>query len=100
MKVAVLTLGCKVNKYESDALIFELKSRGIDATDNLEEADAYIINTCAVTNEAERKSRSDEITSLEKIEERRYPRTGLTTLFGKNFACTSKPKPAPKIMNV
>lgn len=57
MKVAVLTLGCKVNKYESDALIFELKSRGIDATDNLEEADAYIINTCAVTNEAERKSR-------------------------------------------
>lgn len=57
MKVAVLTLGCKVNKYESDALIFELKSRGIDATDNLEESDAYIINTCAVTNEAERKSR-------------------------------------------
>lgn len=57
MKVSVLTLGCKVNKYESDALIFELKSRGIDATDNLEEADAYIINTCAVTNEAERKSR-------------------------------------------
>lgn len=57
MKVSVLTLGCKVNKYESDALIFELKSRGVDATDNLEEADAYIINTCAVTNEAERKSR-------------------------------------------
>lgn len=57
MKVSVLTLGCKVNKYESDALIFELKSRGIDATDNLEEADTYIINTCAVTNEAERKSR-------------------------------------------
>lgn len=57
MKVAVLTLGCKVNKYESDALIFELKNRGFDATDKLEEADAYIINTCAVTNEAEKKSR-------------------------------------------
>ena len=57
MKIAVLTLGCKVNKYESDALIFELKNRGFDATDKLEEADAYIINTCAVTNEAEKKSR-------------------------------------------
>ncbi len=57
MKVAVLTLGCKVNKYESDALIFELKKRGYETTDSLEKADAYIINTCAVTNEAERKSR-------------------------------------------
>ena len=57
MKVSILTLGCKVNKYESDALIFELKNRGIEATDKLEEADAYIINTCAVTNEAEKKSR-------------------------------------------
>lgn len=57
MKYAVLTLGCKVNKYESDALIFELENMGYEATDKLEEADAYIINTCAVTNEAERKSR-------------------------------------------
>ena len=46
-----------MNKYESDALIFELKNKGFEATDNLEEADAYIINTCAVTNEAEKKSR-------------------------------------------
>lgn len=57
MKVAVLTLGCKVNKYESDALIFKLKEMGFDATDKLEYADFYVINTCAVTNEAERKSR-------------------------------------------
>lgn len=57
MKIAVLTLGCKVNKYESDALIFELKNRGFEATEMLEFADAYIINTCAVTNEAEKKSR-------------------------------------------
>ncbi len=57
MKVSVLTLGCKVNKYESDALIFELKKRGFEATDSLEEADIFIINTCAVTNEAEKKSR-------------------------------------------
>lgn len=57
MKVSVLTLGCKVNKYESDALIFELMERGFETTDKLEFADAYIINTCAVTNEAEKKSR-------------------------------------------
>lgn len=57
MKIAVLTLGCKVNKYEGDALIFKLRELGYDATDKLEKADAYIINTCAVTNEAERKSR-------------------------------------------
>ena len=57
MKIAVLTLGCKVNKYESDALIFKLRERGFEAVDTLEKADAYIINTCAVTNEAERKSR-------------------------------------------
>ena len=57
MKIAVLTLGCKVNKYESDALIFKLRERGFEAIDILEKADAYIINTCAVTNEAERKSR-------------------------------------------
>lgn len=57
MKISILTLGCKVNKYESDALIFELKNKGIETTDKLEEADVYIINTCAVTNEAEKKSR-------------------------------------------
>lgn len=57
MKFSVLTLGCKVNKYESDALIFKLKEMGYEATDKLEWADAYIINTCAVTNEAEKKSR-------------------------------------------
>ena len=57
MKIAVLTLGCKVNKYESDALIFELSKKGFDSVDSLQFADAYIVNTCAVTNEAEKKSR-------------------------------------------
>ena len=57
MKVAVLTLGCKVNKYESDALIFKLNEMGFETTDKLEQADYYVINTCAVTNEAEKKSR-------------------------------------------
>lgn len=57
MKICVMTLGCKVNKYESDALIENLDLRGYETTDKLEPADIYIVNTCAVTSEAEKKSR-------------------------------------------
>lgn len=52
-----MTLGCKVNKYESDALRYNLELKGYQTTDKLESADVYIINTCAVTKEAEKKSR-------------------------------------------
>lgn len=57
MKVCVLTLGCKVNKYESDSLLNIFKQKGYEITDSLEKADVYIVNTCAVTGEAEKKSR-------------------------------------------
>lgn len=57
MKAVVFTLGCKVNECESDALISGLKARGIEVSDKLEKADLYIVNTCAVTAEAEKKSR-------------------------------------------
>ncbi len=57
MKVAVVSLGCKVNKYESDSILQNYFENGYEITDKLEEADVYIINTCAVTNEAEKKSR-------------------------------------------
>ena len=57
MKISVLTLGCKVNKYESDSIIRNLLDKGYDAFDKLEFADVYVINTCAVTQEAEKKSR-------------------------------------------
>ena len=57
MKIAVLTLGCKVNKYESESMILTLKKQGHEVFSHLTFADVYIINTCAVTNEAERKSR-------------------------------------------
>ena len=55
MKICVMTLGCKVNKYESDALIYNLKIKGYQATDKFEPADVYVINTCAVTAEEDRK---------------------------------------------
>lgn len=57
MKIAILTLGCKVNKYESDALAQNLTLKGFETTDFLEPADVYVINSCAVTAEAEKKSR-------------------------------------------
>ncbi len=57
MKIVVFNLGCKVNKYESDSIARSLREKGYDVACELEKADIYILNTCAVTNEAERKSR-------------------------------------------
>ncbi|MBQ3115838.1 MAG: tRNA (N(6)-L-threonylcarbamoyladenosine(37)-C(2))-methylthiotransferase MtaB [Clostridia bacterium] len=57
MKAVVFTLGCKVNECESDSLIAGLTARGYEVSDKLEPADLYIVNTCAVTQEAEKKSR-------------------------------------------
>lgn len=57
MKIVVYNLGCKVNQYECDALTAALRARGYEVGQTLECADVYLLNTCAVTNEAERKSR-------------------------------------------
>lgn len=57
MKAVVFTLGCKVNECESDSLIAGLLERGYEVSDKLVPADLYIVNTCAVTAEAEKKSR-------------------------------------------
>ena len=57
MKAVVFTLGCKVNSCESASLIRGLEEMGYTVTDELSYADLYIINTCAVTSEAEKKSR-------------------------------------------
>lgn len=57
MKAVVFTLGCKVNEVESAQILAELDKRGWDTGDELEYADVYVLNTCAVTKEAERKSR-------------------------------------------
>lgn len=57
MKVIVNTLGCKVNQYEAEALKEAFVSRGATIADEEEPADIYVINTCTVTNIADRKSR-------------------------------------------
>lgn len=56
-KVALHNLGCKVNTYETDAMTQSLKEHGYEIVPFEEGADIYIINTCSVTNIADRKSR-------------------------------------------
>lgn len=56
-KVAFHNLGCKVNSYEMDAMLQELKKHGYEIVPFDEKADIYIVNTCTVTNIADRKSR-------------------------------------------
>ena len=57
MRIAICTLGCKVNQYETQALERELLRRGHTLADFDDEADAYIVNTCSVTAVSDKKSR-------------------------------------------
>lgn len=57
MTVAVYTLGCKVNIYESEFIISKLKQNNYEIVDFNMVADIYIINTCSVTNESDKKNR-------------------------------------------
>ncbi len=57
MKVAMHNLGCKVNSYEMDVMGQKLKAAGCEIVPFSDKADIYIINTCTVTNIADRKSR-------------------------------------------
>ena len=65
-KVSIITLGCKVNQYESDSIKDALEREGFIVASKLEPADFYIINTCAVTNEGEHKSR-EQISKIIKV---------------------------------
>lgn len=56
-KVSFLTLGCKVNQYDSDAMRTIFLQQGYKAVKEEEEADVYVINTCSVTSIGDRKSR-------------------------------------------
>jgi len=57
MNVALYTLGCKVNTYESEALQNMFVEEGFNIVDFHDFADVYIINTCTVTNQSDAKSR-------------------------------------------
>ena len=56
-KVVVINLGCKVNQCESDSIAAAFTKLGYEVSQEMGVADIYVINTCAVTAEAEKKSR-------------------------------------------
>lgn len=56
-KVAFITLGCKVNQYETNAMTQKFIESGYEVVEHNEKADVYIVNTCTVTNMSDRKSR-------------------------------------------
>ncbi len=66
MIASVVTLGCKVNEYESQSVLNQLQRAGYQVREGLVFADVYVLNSCAVTNLAERKSRQ-YITKILKI---------------------------------
>ena len=57
MKVAIYTLGCKVNQYETQAMEQTLRAKGHQVVEFSDEADAYVVNTCSVTAVSDQKSR-------------------------------------------
>ena len=57
-RVAIHTLGCKLNYSESSTIVRQLESNGFTKVDFTEESDIYIINTCSVTDNADKKCRT------------------------------------------
>lgn len=56
-KVAFITLGCKVNQYETNSMIQKFIQKGYEVVEATKKADIYVVNTCTVTNMSDRKSR-------------------------------------------
>jgi threonylcarbamoyladenosine tRNA methylthiotransferase MtaB len=57
-KVSFKTLGCRLNQYETDALVTQFHQSGIQVVDFSQAADITVINTCTVTNQSDQKSRN------------------------------------------
>ena len=57
-KIAFKTLGCRLNQFETDSLASEFHNAGYRLVDFEEKADVYVVNTCTVTNQSDKKSRN------------------------------------------
>lgn len=66
MNIRVITLGCKVNQCESASIVATLRLNNYSASEGLEPADVYVLNTCSVTAEADKKSRQ-HIAKMRKL---------------------------------
>ncbi len=56
-RIAFKTLGCRLNQYETDALVSDFDQAGYEIVDFKEQADVVVVNTCTVTNQSDQKSR-------------------------------------------
>lgn len=63
-RVHITTLGCKLNQYDSEMMLTQLRAAGYEATDDAASANLAIVNTCAVTETAEKKGRAAIRTAL------------------------------------
>ncbi len=75
-KIAITTLGCKVNQYESASFQSEFEARGVEIVPFSHPADIYVINTCAVTNKAGAQSRQTIRKALKTNDKARVVVTG------------------------
>lgn len=57
-RIAFKTLGCRLNQYETDALVSDFDKAGYQVVDFKEQADVVVVNTCTVTNQSDQKSRN------------------------------------------
>ena len=74
MRVAIHTLGCKVNQYESQAMEELLRARGHSLVPFEAQADVYLINSCTVTATSDKKSRQ----AVRQARKRAAKSSGLT----------------------
>jgi threonylcarbamoyladenosine tRNA methylthiotransferase MtaB len=58
LKVSIATLGCKLNQFESEAILTQFRAAGYDITGDVSQADVCVVNTCSVTATAESKARA------------------------------------------
>ena len=57
MRVAVATLGCRLNQFETDALVRAAQEAGHEVVDFAAEADLYVVNSCTITHDADADTR-------------------------------------------
>ena len=94
LRVAFFTLGCKLNQFESDALASEFREAGCTVVEAEDGADVFIVNSCTVTNRADRKSRN-----LANRVERQLGQARLVVLTG-CFAANQPDHADPRVIRV
>ncbi len=85
MKIALFTIGCKVNQYETEAMAEKLEDFGFERVDFSEQADVYIINTCTVTKESDYSSRQAIYRAKRRSPDARIVVTGCYAQMEKEF---------------